>query len=95
MIAFSPLRLPAVLAACVLILTLTGCVVCPDYRGSPDAAPLASAAARFNHSPAQGVIDALGVADGWTALNDPQLNGLIDTALENSPDIQIARARLR
>ena len=95
MIAFRPLRLPAVLASCLLIPALTGCVVGPDYRGAPDAAPLASSAARFNRAPAQGVSGAPGVADWWIALNDPQLNALIDTALENSPDIQIARARLR
>lgn len=30
----------------------------------------------------------------WLAFNDPQLNSLIDTALETAPDIKIARARL-
>lgn len=97
MIAFRS-RLACALLYCtagVLIPMLAGCVVGPDYRGAPDAAPLASAAGRFNRAPAQGVSDAPAPADWWLALNDPQLNALIDTALENSPDIQIARARLR
>ena len=34
-------------------------------------------------------------AEWWKALNDPELNRLIEPALANSPDIHAAQARLR
>ncbi|RXZ39056.1 efflux transporter outer membrane subunit [Oxalobacteraceae bacterium CAVE-383] len=88
---------PAAGAALVALaaLTLNGCVVGPDYRGAPDAAPNAKSAAHFNRAPPQGVSDAPAVADWWNSLGDPQLNALIETALEKSPGIRIAQARLR
>ncbi|MEX5496004.1 multidrug RND transporter, partial [Pseudomonas asgharzadehiana] len=32
-------------------------------------------------------------ADWWKSLGDPQLDGLIQEALQNSPDMQVASAR--
>jgi len=75
--------------------TLAGCIVGPDYRGPQAAAPLAGGGAGFHRAPADGVSNAPGVADWWAALHDDQLNALIDEAVRNSPDIQIAQARLR
>jgi multidrug efflux system outer membrane protein len=85
----------SMIALAGLAATLAGCVVGPDYKGAPDAAPNASAATHFNRAPLQGVDASPAVADWWHSLNDPQLNALIETALKNSPDIKIAQARLR
>src|SRR5471030_2682467 len=76
-------------------LALAGCTVGPDYHGAPQAAPLASQAGAFNRAP-QGTVSTPPVAASWwLALNDPQLNALIDTALKNSPDLHAAEARVR
>ncbi|HEY4317302.1 MAG TPA: efflux transporter outer membrane subunit [Herbaspirillum sp.] len=96
--AIAPARIRVLALAFMCALALGGCVVGPDYRGAPDAAqiaPNAAAAAHFNRAPVQGVSTAPGVADWWHGLNDPQLNALIETALQDAPDIQIAQARLR
>ena len=79
--------------ACVA--ALDGCITGPDYRGPQAAAPLAAGATAFHRAPSDGVSSARGVAAWWTTLNDAQLNALIDSAVRNSPDIEIARARLR
>ena len=89
-------RLPVLSAlALACVATLAGCIVGPDYRGPQAAAPLAGGGAGFHRAPADGVSNAPGVADWWGALHDDQLNALIDEAVRNSPDIQIAQARLR
>ena len=85
--------LSALALACAAM--LDGCIVGPDYRGPQSAAPLAAGGAGFHRAPSDGVSDAAGVADWWTALHDAQLDALIDQAIRNSPDIQIAQARLR
>jgi NodT family efflux transporter outer membrane factor (OMF) lipoprotein len=76
-------------------LVLAGCTVGPDYHGAPQAAPVAAQASAFNRAP-QGTVSTAPVAAAWwLALNDPQLNALIDTALKNSPDLHAAEARVR
>jgi NodT family efflux transporter outer membrane factor (OMF) lipoprotein len=76
-------------------LALAGCTVGPDYHGAPQAAPVAAQASAFNRAP-QGTVSTAPVAAAWwLALNDPQLNALIDTALKNSPDLHAAEARVR
>jgi len=78
-----------------VVLALAGCTVGPDYRGAPQAAPVAAQASAFNRAP-QGTVSAAPVAAAWwLALNDPQLNALIDSALKNSPDLHAAEARVR
>ena len=77
------------------VLALAGCTVGPDYHGAPQAAPVAAQASAFNRAP-QGTVSTAPVAAAWwLALNDPQLNALIDTALKNSPDLHAAEARVR
>jgi NodT family efflux transporter outer membrane factor (OMF) lipoprotein len=73
---------------------LSACTVGPDYHGAPDVAPKTLAAARLPHADSD-VPHAPAVAQWWQALGDPQLNALISQALQNSPDIATARARLR
>jgi NodT family efflux transporter outer membrane factor (OMF) lipoprotein len=90
---FVPLyaRVGAVAAACAL----AGCTVGPDYRGAPSVAPEATHAASFVRTPATGIVSTPAPAQWWLALNDPQLNALIDAALAHNPDVRIAQARLR
>ena len=76
-------------------LALAGCTVGPDYHGAPQAAPVAAQAASFNRAPPGTVSTAPVAAQWWLALDDAQLNALIDTALKNSPDLHAAEARVR
>ncbi|MGF6645617.1 efflux transporter outer membrane subunit [Paraburkholderia sp. GAS82] len=76
-------------------LALAGCTVGPDYHGAPQAAPIAAQATSFNRAPQGTVSTAPVAAQWWLALDDAQLNALIDTALKNSPDLHAAEARVR
>lgn len=73
---------------------LSACTVGPDYHGAPDVAPKTLAAGRLPHADASSS-STLTVAQWWQALGDPQLNGLVEQALRNSPDIATAQARVR
>ena len=74
---------------------LAACTVGPDYRGAPSVAPQAANAASFVRAPATGIVSTRAPAQWWLALNDPQLNALIDAALAHNPDLRAAQARLR
>ncbi|ARP84516.1 RND transporter [Bordetella genomosp. 8] len=76
-------------------LTLAGCTVGPDYHGAPDAAPNALAQAAFVRAPRDAVTTGPAVSKWWLALNDPQLNALVELALAHNPDVHAAQARLR
>ncbi|MGY2290939.1 efflux transporter outer membrane subunit [Pseudomonas sp. SDO528_S397] len=78
----------------VLLLTaslLAACTVGPDYHGAPDVAAKTLAAGRLPHADPAAVP---AVAQWWRALGDTQLDELVALALQNSPDIATARARL-
>jgi len=87
-----PLRLLLMLAA----LGLAGCAaVGPDYV--PPATDVPAGWSRLDPS-AQPVMhaDAPGdLSQWWQSLNDPLLPSLIDEALQASPDLRLAQARLR
>lgn len=83
----------AALPSLGLALLLGGCVVGPDYKGAPTVAPRAAAAGVFHR--AGEASTAAPAARWWTALNDGQLNRLVETALVASPDVDVAQARLR
>ena len=85
-------RLSALLLASA---ALAGCVVGPDYRGPPQAAPVAEAAQSFHRAGLAEAAPSPPSASWWTALNDAELNGLIEAALVGSPDVHAAEARLR
>lgn len=72
---------------------LAACTVGPDYHGAPDAAPKTLAAGRLPHAGSESSTP--GVAQWWQTLADPQLNQLVAQALQNSPDMATAQARLR
>jgi NodT family efflux transporter outer membrane factor (OMF) lipoprotein len=72
---------------------LAGCVVGPNYKGPPAVVPAAVSAPAFKR--ADDATQAPPPSRWWTALNDPELDHLIDAAFAASPDIEIATARLR
>ncbi len=74
---------------------LAGCVVGPDYQGPPHPAPLAERAPAFHRAEIARAAPSPPPARWWTALNDPELDRLIDAALASSPDVRAAEARLR
>ncbi|MGD0462616.1 MAG: efflux transporter outer membrane subunit [Tepidisphaeraceae bacterium] len=85
--------LPAVLLA------LWGCAVGPDYKQPEMKTPgqyeeIASATQPTTRGATQGVIQP-DYLRWWTTLNDPTLNGLIDRAVKNNPDVLAAEARIR
>lgn len=96
MTAFRFSRFPcAPLGALAAACALAACTVGPDYRGAPAVAPEAASAASFVRTPARGVAPTPAPNAWWLALNDPQLNALIDAAFAHNPDLRAAQARLR
>ena len=83
------------LAALLAATALTGCMVGPDYKGPPHPAPLAESAKNFHRASLAQAEAAPPAARWWTALNDPELDRLVDAALAGSPDLKAAEARLR
>ncbi|MGY2372986.1 efflux transporter outer membrane subunit [Pseudomonas sp. SDO524_S393] len=72
---------------------LTACTVGPDYHGAPDVAPKTLAAGHLPH--ADSAVGTPAVAQWWHALGDKQLDALVSQALQNSPDIATAQARVK
>ncbi|WDD95215.1 efflux transporter outer membrane subunit [Burkholderia sp. FERM BP-3421] len=86
-------RSRCLLAALAAAGALAGCTVGPDYRGAPDAAAPGD---HFVRAPAGGVRTAAPAPSRWwRALDDAQLDALIDAALAHNPDLRAAQARLR
>ena len=79
------------------VLTLTGCAVGPNYHAPHTTPPPAfDAALPSNNAPAEPQLT--GPAEltlWWHALNDPELNSLVDRAVRANPDIEIALTRLQ
>ena len=82
-------------AVAVSAAALAGCVVGPDYKGPPHPAPLAEQATAFHRALLAQAAPAPPPAHWWTALQDPELDRLVDAALAASPDVRAAEARLR
>jgi NodT family efflux transporter outer membrane factor (OMF) lipoprotein len=82
------------LAVSLTVGLLSACTVGPDYHGAPAVAPKTLAAGRLPHADNTASREP-GVAQWWQSLGDTQLNDLINQALQNSPDITTAQARLR
>lgn len=82
------------LMTCAIAQALPGCTVGPDYQGPPAVANGSVQASQFRR--AEGVtLQHPELAHWWLALGDAHLNTLIDLALSASPDLEIARARVR
>jgi NodT family efflux transporter outer membrane factor (OMF) lipoprotein len=81
---------------CAIVLAglLAGCAVGPDYQ-TPDAAlPVAFLTQPAIKEPASGGVSP-DLWQWWRTLRDPQLNGLIERALQNNLDLKIALDRLQ
>jgi NodT family efflux transporter outer membrane factor (OMF) lipoprotein len=74
----------------MLAVLLSGCTVGPNYKGPPQ---MIDSGADFVRAPTATATEP--ASRWWTQLNDPLLNTLIDTALQVSPTIDSATARLR
>ena len=85
----------SIAASGLVILTLAGCAIGPDYKGPPAVAADAAARGRFVRAADPSLSAEPGVARWWEALGDPALTALIDDALAHSPDIDAATARIR
>lgn len=82
-----------VVAALALAVSLGACAPVPDLGPLPAMRTTETVEASETLQP-RGAVPWPG--DGWwTALGDAQLNGLIDAALANSPDMALAAARVR
>jgi NodT family efflux transporter outer membrane factor (OMF) lipoprotein len=80
-------------------LALASCAVGPSYREpKPDvpnrfaASNQAAAATPSRTTTSSAEVD---LANWWTSLNDPELNSLVDRALKNNLDIEVALVRLQ
>lgn len=92
---FSRPSAPLFLTLLASVCAISACTVGPDYAGAPQVAPDAARAANFVRAASVGVVSTRAPSQWWLALNDPQLNTLIDAALVHNPDIHAAQARLR
>lgn len=88
-------RLNAVML-CASSLFMASCAVGPDYHAPRAAAPAAFVAAP---PPTVGVAGTTKVqpdlASWWHSFNDPELDSLIDRAIQANPDLEIALTRLQ
>ena len=65
----------------------------PDYAGAPNAAPQAVSRDAFLRGGA--AVPNTPAARWWEQMHDPMLTQLIDDALENSPNVAVANAKIR
>ena len=72
---------------------LSACVVGPDYKGPPDAAPDAAKASAFHRAQADAAATEP-ASKWWTSLNDGVLDSLVEQALAGNLDLDVARARI-
>ncbi len=77
----------------VSLAALAACTVGPNYEG-PKSAGAVTAPAAFARA-GQTSTAAPAVADWWRGLNDPQLDALVERALQDNPSIAVAEARLK
>jgi NodT family efflux transporter outer membrane factor (OMF) lipoprotein len=83
---------PILFSIVSVCLALSACVVGPNYKGPPIVAPMAAGAPGF-HRAGAAIADAP-ATQWWTALNDVELDRLVDAALAASPYLEVARARI-
>ena len=77
-------------AAISSVLTLQGCAVGPDY-----ARPAVSLPAQYTEHMTEATTQAMPVTHAWWKIfKDPVLDDLIDKALRNNADVQLAAARI-
>lgn len=93
------MRTSQLLSGVALCIGLAGCVVGPDYRAPDMKMPggFVAASASDASKPAPNANDkpVVDAAKWWQALSDPELNSLIDRAIQANPDLEIALTRLQ
>jgi NodT family efflux transporter outer membrane factor (OMF) lipoprotein len=73
-----------------------GCAAGPNYRTpKPDAPAAFVASATADTAAATTTTPAPDLAIWWRALNDPELDSLVERAIQSNPDLEIALARLQ
>jgi outer membrane protein TolC len=88
------MRMRSLACSVVFAVALSGCALGPEYF-TPDAAvPAAFVVPPAGKEPASGGASP-DLWQWWRTLRDPQLNGLIDRALQNNLDLKIALDRLQ
>lgn len=86
--------LPRVCAIAIVV-ALTGCAVGPDYRTPKIKVPDGFAAGSGASATAALGNAAVDLTQWWRALNDPQLESLIDRAIRANTSLEIALTRLQ
>ncbi len=82
-------------AASALALTaLSACTVGPTYKGPPAMPAYAAQGSGFVRAGGLGQVETPSLAPWWRALGDPILDDVMARALEHSPTVAIARARV-
>ncbi len=83
--------IPSILLAGCLLMTLTGCMVGPDFHN-----PKVDTPEQWSGVPQKGISTSSSEVIGWwTLFEDPQLNSLIDRAVASNLDLKLAEARIR
>ncbi|HEY7160716.1 MAG TPA: TolC family protein, partial [Acidobacteriota bacterium] len=72
-----------------------GCMVGPNYHSPQTKVSEKWAADNSAATKSVTKVDQPPVADWWTTFNDPTLNALIDRAVQDNLDLQLAQARVR
>jgi len=85
------------LSGIALAMCLSGCAVGPDYHEPKMKVPEAFTAAAGTTGPGKAgpASQAVDIAKWWSALNDPELNSLIERAIRANPSLEIALTRLQ
>lgn len=80
-----------VLAAVLVSAAVSGCTVGPDYRQ-----PVVNTPTGFGEAPQQNTsTDTAALAEWWTTFPDEKLTSLVQRAIANNLDVQIAEGRLQ
>lgn len=84
-------RFPAALLCAALALLIGGCAVGPDYRRPDLPRPASLTRVRLPGEGMSATVD----AQWWKAFGSPELDALVQEAMDNSPTLEAARATLK
>jgi len=74
------------------LMTVTGCLVGPDFKPPQTQVPADWTEAATAQPPAHPFQD---LVRWWTTFNDPMLSSLVDRAIQSNLDLKLAQARIR
>ncbi len=85
------------LGLALVLVTLMGCAVGPDYRKPETKVPEAWNGQEVvtKDTPSKTTPDPAALIDWWQAFNDPSLSALVEMALRANLDLRLAEARIR